>query len=39
MNALKSAIVGLALILMNSPAGADVITDWNQTRNGRHEGG
>src|SRR5262249_26702402 len=31
MNALKSAIVGLALISVNTPARADVITDWNQT--------
>jgi len=31
MNALKSAIVGLALISVNTPAGADVIADWTQT--------
>ena len=30
MRALKTAIVGLALISGPAPAGADVITDWNQ---------
>jgi hypothetical protein len=31
MNALKSALVGLALITGSAPVRADVITDWNQT--------
>src|SRR5215475_13127786 len=30
MKALKTAIAGLALISLTIPAGADVITDWNQ---------
>ncbi len=30
MNALKSAIAGLALIAVATPSSADVITDWNQ---------
>src|SRR6476660_10310559 len=30
MNALKTAIAGLALIAVTTPSSADVITDWNQ---------
>jgi len=31
MSVHRTAIVGLALILGPIPAGADVVTDWNQT--------